>query len=111
MSISLTKVSRKLRKKFGLGRVRLFGSEVTAGDVVGRWKEERDKNLTRWKESYDKGVKEADTGLMKENLAEWYRQLTMISGKLREAVTPIYAEARMEYKQRKKKPAKVTVPV
>ena len=105
--MSLAKLSKKLRKRYKTGRVGLYGADQTAKDVVGRWKSERDAKVTTWSANYVTGVKEADTTIMSDNLKEWYAVLKeTVAPKLRETVSPIYAEAKVTYAPKKKVPVK-----
>jgi hypothetical protein len=106
--MSLAKISRKLRRKYRVGKIKLLGAEQTARDVVGKWRSERDTKLSEWVREYSEGVREADTTVMESNLAEWYKVLdSVISPKLKEIVPKIYAEAKGLYTVKKK----VKVPV
>ena len=73
--MSLVKISRKLRRKYRVGKVSLLGAEQTARDVVGKWRMERDTRLSEWASEYTRGVREADTSIMEANLTEWYNVL------------------------------------
>jgi len=101
--MSLSKVSRKLRKKMKKGRVALYGAEQTAKDVVGAWKYKRETEGEKWASEYKKGVLGADTRDMETNLGLWYSILqTKIAPRLSMAVRPIYNEVIPEYREQKR---------
>ncbi|MEM2793729.1 MAG: hypothetical protein QW511_03625 [Candidatus Methanomethylicia archaeon] len=101
--MSLTKISRKLRRKLKIGRVRLEGAEAVAKSVVSRWREERDRNISKWADEYTEGIRGANTEDMKYNLSEWYKILdTEVAPKLREVIPKVYAEVKAKYLGKKK---------
>jgi len=111
--MSLSKVTRILRRRTGKGRIGNYGAEQSARDVVGQWKLKRDTEGDKWAGNYRKGISEADTEEMATNLGNWYSILeTKIAPKLSEVVKPIYSEVVREYRRAKKPKAlkKVTIP-
>lgn len=105
--MSLVKISRKLRRRFRVGKVTLLGAEQTARDVVGKWRSERDTRLPEWVREYEKGVKEADVSTMEANLTSWYNVLkTIVAPELKRVVPELYAKAKGEYLLKKKIPVK-----
>jgi hypothetical protein len=111
--MSLSKVTRVLRKRTGKGRIGNYGAEQSARDVVGQWKVKRDTEGDKWSSNYRKGIMEADTEEMASNLGSWYNVLhTRVAPKLSEVVKPIYSEVVREYRQGKKPKAvkKITIP-
>lgn len=103
--MSLVKISRKLRRKFRVGKIALIGAEQTAKDVVGRWRELRATKLSEWTKSYETGIKEADTTLMESNLSQWYNVLkTVVAPELKRVIPEVYARAKGEYLVKKKIP-------
>jgi len=110
--MSLSKVTRILRKRTGKGRIANYGAEQSARDVVGQWKTKRDTEGDRWSANYRRGIAEADTEGMAYNLGNWYNVLqTRIAPKLSEVVKPIYSEVVREYKQGKKPKAVKKIPI
>ena len=105
--VSLTKVTRKLRKKTGLGAVKILGAGTVAEAVLGRWREERDKNLSTWRENYETGVENADIDLGVEQLALWYETVGKYSDELSDEVRKVYNKIRGEYRAKKERIAKV----
>jgi hypothetical protein len=105
--MSITAISRKLRRRYHIGPTRVKGVDVAAGDVVGRWTEERDKNVDRWTADYKKNIMTADTGTMKTNLATWYTTVLGHSSELREAVQRVYTDIKTEYRDKKVVPEKL----
>jgi hypothetical protein len=111
--MSLTKVTRYLRRKTKKGRIANYGAEQSARDVVGQWKVKRDVEGDKWASEYRKGIGEADTEEMASNLGNWYNVLhTKVAPKLSEVVKPVYSEVVREYRQTRKVkvPAKIKVP-
>jgi len=110
--MSLSKVTRVLRKKTGKGRIGNYGAEQSARDVVGQWKLKRDTEGDKWSSNYHKGIMDADTEEMATNLGSWYNVLhTKIAPKLSEVVKPVYSEVVREYRQSKKPKALKKIPV
>jgi hypothetical protein len=110
--MSLSKVTRILRKRTGKGRIANYGAEQSARDVVGQWKVKRDIEGDRWAGNYRRGIAEANTEEMASNLGNWYNVLhTRVAPRLSEVVKPIYSEVVREYRQGKKPKAVKKIPV
>jgi hypothetical protein len=110
--MSLSKVTRVLRKRTGKGRIGNYGAEQSARDVIGQWKLKRDTEGDRWAGNYRKGIFEADVEGMASNLGNWYNVLhTRIAPKLSEVVKPVYSEVVREYRQGKKPKAVKKIPI
>lgn len=85
--MSLVKISKKLRRKYRVGKISLLGAEQTARDVVGKWRVTRDTRLSDWIREYEKGVREADTSTMEANLSTWYNILkTVVAPELKRVI-------------------------
>ncbi|MCR6669412.1 MAG: hypothetical protein NDF51_05385 [archaeon YNP-WB-040] len=110
--MSLSKVTRILRRRTGKGRIGNYGAEQSARDVVGQWKLKRDVEGDRWAGNYRKGISEADTEEMASNLSNWYSILeTKVAPKLSEVVKPVYSEVVREYRRAKKPKAVKKIPI
>ena len=105
--VSLTKISRKLRKKTGYGLVTVLGPGRTAEAVLKRWEIERKDNLDTWAEQYKEKVKSADVDAGIERLTLWYEELDKHSSELREKVSEVYKKIKEGYKEKKKRTAAV----
>jgi len=107
--MSMTAISRKLRRRYHVGPAKLKGVDVAAGDVIGRWTEERDKNLDKWTSEYKKNVMGADIGTMRTNLATWYNTVLGHSEELSTAMQRVYTDIKTEYRNKKQVPEKLRV--
>ena len=106
MAVSLTRISRKLRKKTGFGLVKALGTGETARIVLERWEKSRDENGDDWLKNYENALKNADVETGKEKLTEWYNTLGKYSDELREVILPIYNKIKAEYRPKREKYAK-----
>ena len=114
--VSLTKITRKLRKKTGYGLVTVLGPGATAEAVLNRWREEKDRNLDTWVEQYKRKVDEADIDAGIERLTLWYSELDKHADELRDKVSEVYKKIKAAYKEKKKRTAaiereKIVLPV
>jgi hypothetical protein len=107
--MSISAISRKLRRRYHVGPARIKGVDTTAGDVIGRWTEERDRNIDRWANDYKKYIMDADIGTMRTNLATWYNTVLGHSEELSAAMQRVYADIKTEYRYKKQVPEKLKV--
>jgi len=107
--MSISAVSRKLRRRYHIGPARVKGVDVAAGDVIGRWTEERDRNVDRWTNDYKKNIMNADVGTMRTNLATWYTTVLGHSEELSTAMQRVYTDIKTEYRGKKQVPEKLKV--
>ena len=106
----MTKLSRKLRRKFGFGIVTLWGAEEAARRVADRWFSERDAHSDEWAENYKKGLGEASREAYEKQLAAWYSVLEANRSELSKAVGEAYAKIKAAYRSRKAAVVKEIIP-
>ena len=109
--MSITAISRKLRRRYHVGPVEVKGADVAAGDVIGRWTEERDKNIDKWTSGYKENIMKADIGTMRTNLATWYTTVKAHREELSSSMQRVYADIKTEYRPRKAVPEKLKAAV
>ena len=98
--VSLTKINRKLRRKYGVGTLTIYGRQNLAAMVRGAW-EDGDKR--EWARNYETGCENANWDIGEKLLAEWYGVLEKYSEELSREISKIYAKMKADYLKAKKK--------
>ena len=98
--VSLTKLNRKLRRKYGVGTLTIYGRRDLAAMVRGAW-EDGDKR--QWARNYEVGCNNANWDIGEKLLAEWYGILERYSDELSREVSKIYAKMKADFLSAKKR--------
>jgi len=92
--VSLTRINKKLRKKYGVGTLTIYGKQDLAAMVRKAW-EEGDKG--QWARNYEAGCKNANWDVGEKLLAEWYGILERYSDELSREVSKVYAKMKADF--------------
>lgn len=97
--VDLSKINRKLRRKYGVGTLAFYGAEELAKKVRENW-EAGDKD--KWVEEYKSGINNPDWETGEKLLKEWYEALEAYSDELSKKVSEVYAKIKAKYLGAKK---------
>ena len=100
VDVSLSKLNRKLRKKYGVGTLAIYGRQDLARMVRNAW-EDGDKG--QWARNYEAGCNNANWDVGEKLLAEWYGILEKYSDELSREVSKIYAKMKADFLSAKKR--------